>query len=74
LKYIYHYSTSSTNCQQEQQSATVSKNIPTSNKYEDLTALFQEWRTFENPPLRDGAPDYTAETFKKRWLFINRFG
>ncbi|HEX9736296.1 MAG TPA: hypothetical protein VGG06_30400 [Thermoanaerobaculia bacterium] len=32
--------------------------------YESLVALFQEWRTFERPALRDGAPDYTAP---KRW-------
>lgn len=35
-------------------------------KYETLVALFKEWRTFETPTLREGAPDYTAETFKKR--------
>jgi hypothetical protein len=28
--------------------------------YEDLVALFHEWRAFEAPALRDGAPDYTA--------------
>ncbi len=39
----------------------------TTNDYQDLVALFKQWRTFEKPPLRDGAPDYTAETFKKRW-------
>ncbi|MGN7516061.1 MAG: hypothetical protein ACTHOM_16910 [Allomuricauda sp.] len=39
----------------------------TSNDYQDLVALFKEWRTFENPPLLNGAPDYTAETFEKRW-------
>jgi hypothetical protein len=39
----------------------------TSNKYEDLVTLFKEWRTFENPPKLNGAPDYTKETFKKRW-------
>ncbi|MBC2839712.1 hypothetical protein [Robiginitalea sp. SC105] len=39
----------------------------TSNDYRDLAALFQEWRAFEKPPLRDGAPDYTAETFEARW-------
>ena len=39
----------------------------TSNDYQDLVALFKQWRTFEKPPLRDGAPDYTAATFKKRW-------
>lgn len=32
-----------------------------------LTELFQEWRAFEKPPLRNGAPDYTAATFAKRW-------
>ena len=29
--------------------------------YADLTALFEDWRAFEQPPLRDGAPDSTAE-------------
>lgn len=48
-------------CQpQQEQSST------TSNDYQDLVALFKEWRTFEKPPLRDGAPDYTAATFEKR--------
>lgn len=35
--------------------------------YQDLVGLFSEWRAFEEPPLKDGAPDYTAETFNKRW-------
>ncbi|MBO0341045.1 hypothetical protein [Flagellimonas profundi] len=39
----------------------------TTNDYQDLVALFKEWRTFENPPLLNGAPDYRAETFEKRW-------
>ena len=39
----------------------------TSNEYPDLVALFKEWRTFEKPPLLDGAPDYTEKTFEKRW-------
>ena len=34
--------------------------------YQNLVALFKEWRAFENPPLLDGAPDYTKETFQKR--------
>lgn len=37
-----------------------------SNDYAALVSLFKEWRTFENPPLRNGAPDYTAATFSKR--------
>ncbi len=39
---------------------------PPSGDYEDLVAIFEEWRTFEEPPLRDGAPDYTTETFEAR--------
>src|SRR5262245_20955585 len=31
-----------------------------STRYEDLTALFAEWRAFQQPPLVDGVPDYTA--------------
>ncbi|GAB5519861.1 MAG: hypothetical protein RhofKO_21120 [Rhodothermales bacterium] len=35
--------------------------------YADLLDLFDEWRAFEQPPLLDGAPDYTAETFAARY-------
>ncbi len=31
--------------------------------YEDLLALFEDWREFERPAMRDGAPDYKAERF-----------
>jgi hypothetical protein len=34
--------------------------------YAELAELFAEWRAFENPPLRDGAPDYTQATFERR--------
>ncbi len=34
--------------------------------YDDLLALFADWREFESPPLRDGAPDYTAARFVER--------
>ncbi len=38
-----------------------------SNNYNALTDLYKEWRIFENPPLLDGAPDYTAKKFKQRY-------
>lgn len=38
-----------------------------SNSYEDLVSFFKDWRIFETPPMRDGAPDYTAATFEQRW-------
>jgi len=34
--------------------------------YASLVNLFKEWRAFETPPMRDGAPDYTATTFEQR--------
>ncbi|MEN7344134.1 MAG: hypothetical protein AAAFM81_14380 [Pseudomonadota bacterium] len=34
--------------------------------HEDLVDLFEEWRNFEAPPLKNGAPDYTVETFAAR--------
>jgi len=39
---------------------------PTPPGYDALVELFGEWRAFERPPLRDGAPVYTAATFAKR--------
>lgn len=38
----------------------------TSNDYQDLVALFKEWRTFETPPKLEGAPDYRQVTFNQR--------
>ncbi len=52
------------------QTATIKEVVsttPSVNTYENLTTLFQKWRTFETPPLLEGAPDYTKATFEKRW-------
>ena len=37
-----------------------------STDYQTLINLFYDWREFENPPLLNGAPDYTKERFKKK--------
>ena len=37
---------------------------PADDSYEALVELFEDWREFESPPMRDGAPDYTAERFE----------
>jgi hypothetical protein len=34
--------------------------------YDDLLVLFEDWRQFEQPPLLDGAPDYTQATTARR--------
>jgi hypothetical protein len=31
-----------------------------------VEALFEDWRAFETPPSREGAPDYRASTFERR--------
>ena len=33
---------------------------PGSSRYDDLVTLFAEWRTFQQPKLLDGVPDYSA--------------
>lgn len=39
---------------------------PVMASHDDLLELFADWREFERPPLKDGAPDYTAATFDAR--------
>lgn len=35
--------------------------------YADLLQLFEEWREFESPPMKHGAPDYTEARFAARY-------
>lgn len=44
----------------------IAKDSAADESYDDLVALFGEWRKFEHPPLREAVPDYTAETFRRR--------
>ena len=57
----------SCNTQKQKESETQESEPIALNTYEDLVALFNEWRTFERPPFNEGAPDYTKATFEKRW-------
>jgi hypothetical protein len=41
------------------------QNNPQPLAYRELVELFNNWRDFENPPRLNGAPDYTADRFKK---------
>jgi hypothetical protein len=43
------------------------QNALAQGSHDDLLRLFADWREFERPPLLDGAPDYTAETFALRY-------
>ena len=46
--------------------ATGSPSVASPPGYDDLLALFADWREFESPPITDGAPDYSAEQFASR--------
>ena len=46
--------------------AQASEDSAASGGYEDLLSLFTQWRAFEQPPDREGAPDYTAATIAQR--------
>jgi len=46
--------------------------ITPTTDYESLILLFKDWRQFEIPPLREGAPDYSAATFEKRMPVFNQ--
>src|SRR5262245_42365710 len=37
------------------------KSASRSTRYDDLRALFADWRAFQKPKLTDGAPDYSAD-------------
>jgi hypothetical protein len=41
--------------------------------YEDLLVLFEDWREFERPAMRDGAPDYTAERFAAAYAELPKY-
>ena len=46
---------------------------PQRGTYQDLVALFDEFLTFERPPLKDGAPDYTAAAVAARQAKLKTF-
>ena len=41
--------------------------------YDELLALFDDWRKFEIPPLLNGAPDYTANTTALRHWELKKY-
>ncbi len=55
------------NTKNETNSKNTNAQVVASTDYKDLVTLFHSWRSFEKPPLLNGAPDYTKATFEKRW-------
>ena len=56
---LISYSNFSCNKQAQQETETKEEKNLTLNTHKDLVNLFKEWRTFERPPFKAGAPDYT---------------
>jgi hypothetical protein len=46
---------------------------PPGSAYQDLVGLFEEFRAFERPALKDGAPDYTAATLAEKHRRLKSF-
>ena len=44
-----------------------------SGRYEELVALFREWRAFQRPRLADGVPDYTAPAMERQHRELTRY-
>lgn len=55
------------------QTAEPARGATPRDAYQDLITLFSDWRAFEVPPMREGAPDYTAATFAKRHAELPAF-
>lgn len=47
--------------------SSISNAADSDDAYAELVQLFTDWREFERPPMRDGAPDYTAERFAQAY-------
>jgi hypothetical protein len=47
-------------------SSSTAQQAGAGGSYQDLLTLFTDWRKFEQPPLRQGAPDYTAPTLARK--------
>jgi len=43
------------------------------SRYEDLTALFADWRAFQRPPLAGGVPDYTEAAMARQYRGLAGF-
>lgn len=46
---------------------------PRSTRYEDLTALFGDWRTFQKPHLIDGVPDYSPSAMSAQQTALGEY-
>ena len=47
--------------------SSISNAADSDDGYAELVQLFTDWREFERPPMRSGAPDYTAERFAQAY-------
>lgn len=47
--------------------------LQSQSNYNSLQNLFIEWRKFENPPLLNGAPDYTKKHLIKGKVSLINF-
>lgn len=49
------------------------RTVPEHSSYDDLVALFEEWRDFQKPRLVDNVPDYTSESMRRQARDLNTY-
>ena len=42
-------------------------------RYQDLVALFADWRAFQKPPIADGVPDYSPPAMAAQHRGLERY-
>jgi hypothetical protein len=52
---------------------TTAQESPAPGTYDALVALFADWRAFERPAMREGAPDYTAATLARKHAELSSY-
>lgn len=53
--------------------AALTQAAPAAGGHDDLVGLFEEWREFEVPDLRDGAPDYTVAATERKHAALKNY-
>ena len=54
-------------------SPTLTQTAGRSSRYEDLVALFADWRAFQKPRIVNGVPDYTADAMAAQSRELPKF-
>jgi len=55
------------------ETSEVTENMATNTDYNDLVALLKEFRSFREPVMVNGAPDYSVDAIAKQWNELQEY-